>query len=175
VGKNVEGGWNLGLRNTNAWRFDEDRSVFSCTKVYKGGAKGEVIIGTNHGVTRIDGDTFNSHVHPVWFENGSQRAGYTYALGIAQDGDVLIGNDWMYGRLTPLEDLETWDENGSDDPTPFRVIDHLEMVNSLPEFDFWRGIAETTEVVTAPTGQPARYMYLGNIRPASAIRTGCTG
>ncbi|MDQ3262118.1 MAG: hypothetical protein M3Y59_00440 [Myxococcota bacterium] len=178
-------GYEIGIRNTNDWHFDEDKSVFSCVKAYKGNSAGEVFIGTNHGVTRIKGDVYNSHIHPVWSETvcndlgtncfQSQRAGYTFALGVAQNGDVLIGNDWMIGRAIPTPDLQYWDRHvckegqvcTKDQLTPFRFVTHVEEVNSLQEFDYWRGIAETTEETTW-NGKRARYMYLGNQRPENA-------
>ncbi|PTL75320.1 hypothetical protein DAT35_55630 [Vitiosangium sp. GDMCC 1.1324] len=143
-------GWNssnnMGIRNSNDWRFDEDRSVLSCVKVMRGRDKGEVYIGTNHGVTRIRGLDYNSHRHPVWWDNGSQRAGYTYAVGIAQDGDVLIANDWTFGIVTPNADLGLWDAMVPEELNPMKVqSSYLPEVNSLPEFDFWRGFQQTKD------------------------------
>ncbi len=171
-----------GIRNSNSPYHDEDRTVLSCVKAYRGASKGEVFIGTNHGVTRIDGEIYNSHIHPRWMDKsgcadptaptcvGSQRAGYTYGLGIAQDGDVLIANDWHIGRVTPTLELKYWDQQDmrtgtyNVDRTPFRFDTFVPEVNSQAEFDFWRGIAETPEELTW-NGRKARYMYLGNIRP----------
>ncbi|WP_395830208.1 hypothetical protein [Archangium violaceum] len=137
---------NLGIRNSNDWRYDEDRSVLSCVKVMRGRDKGEVYVGTNHGVTRLRGLDYNSHRHPVWWENGSQRAGYTHALGIAKDGDVLIANDWTFGIVTPNADLGLWDAMSPKSLNPMKVeSSYLPEVNSLPEFDFWRGFQQTTD------------------------------
>ena len=136
---------NTGIRNSNDWRYDEDRSVLSCVKVMRGRDKGEVYIGTNHGVTRIRGLDYNSHRHPVWWEDGSQRAGYTYAVGIAQDGDVLIANDWTFGIVTPNADLGLWDAMNKT-LNPMKVeSSYLPEVNSLPEFDNWRGFQQTKD------------------------------
>jgi hypothetical protein len=137
---------NTGIRNSNDWRYDEDRAVLSCVKVMRGRDKGEVYIGTNHGVTRIRGLEYNSHRHPVWWENGSQRAGYTYAVGIAQDGDVLIANDWTFGIVTPNKDLGLWDAMNPKTLNPMKVeSSYLPEVNSLPEFDYWRGFQQTRD------------------------------
>lgn len=134
---------NIGIRNTNDWHFDEDRSVLSCTRVARGPNKNDVFIGTNHGVTRIRGLVYNSHLHPVWWTStGSQKAGYTYALGITQSGDVFIGNDWMLGLVTPTPLLQEWDRS---DKTPFRIATHIGELSSLEDFDFWRGVAQTTD------------------------------
>ncbi len=141
---------NIGIRNTNDHHFDEDRSVLSCVKVMRGRDKGDIYIGTNHGVTRIKGLVYNSHRHPVWFEprpNGNgetQRAGYTYALGISPSGDVLIGNDWKVGVVTPSPNLVDWDRV-NEALNPEKLNAHLPEVNSLPEKDFWRGIQQTTD------------------------------
>ncbi|MFY0569151.1 hypothetical protein ACN28E_35740 [Archangium lansingense] len=137
---------NTGIRNSNDWRFDEDRAVLSCVKVMRGRDKGEVYIGTNHGVTRIRGLDYNSHRHPVWFEDGTQRAGFTYAVGIAQDGDVLMANDWTFGIVTPNEDLGLWDAMNPKVLNPMKVeSSYLPEVNPLPEFDFWRGFQQTKD------------------------------
>lgn len=137
---------NLGIRNSNDWRYDEDRAVLSCVKVMRGRDKGEVYVGTNHGVTRIRGLDYNSHRHPVWWDNGSQRAGYTHAVGIAQDGDVLIANDWTFGIVTPNADLGLWDAMSPKSLNPMKVeSSYLPEVNPLPEFDYWRGFQQTTD------------------------------
>jgi hypothetical protein len=138
---------NTGIRNSNSWQYDEDRAVLSCVKVMRGRDKGDVYIGTNHGVTRIQGLKYNSHRHPVWWnEKGSQMAGYTYSVGIAQDGDVLIGNDWTFGIVTPNKDLGVWDWMSPKSLNPMKVeSSFLPEVNSLPEFDRWRGFQQTKD------------------------------
>jgi hypothetical protein len=145
---------NIGIRNTNDHHFDEDRSVFTCAKVMKGSQRGDVYIGTNHGVTRIKGLQYNSHRHPVWFEdkvdeNGnvvgqSQRAGYTYALGIGLGGDVLIGNDWNVGVVPTTPNLVDWDRT-EQSIMPEKLNSYVRAVNSLAEKDFWRGFQQTTD------------------------------
>jgi hypothetical protein len=145
---------NIGIRNTNDHHFDEDRSVLSCAKVMRGQHRGEVYIGTNHGVTRIKGLHYNSHRHPVWFEekrdeNGNvvgktQKAGYTYALGIGQDGEVLIGNDWNVGVVVPSTNLADWDRT-EEHLNPEKLNSYVRAVNSLPEKDFWRGFQQTKD------------------------------
>jgi hypothetical protein len=140
----------LGIRNTNDHHFDEDRSVLSCVKVMRGRHKGDLYIGTNHGVTRIQGLVYNSHRHPVWFRprpdgGRTQMAGYTYALGIAWDGDVLIGNDWTLGIVTPSERLEDWDRM-DESLNPMKVASaHLPERSALEDKDFWRGFQQTTD------------------------------
>ncbi|MFE8603156.1 hypothetical protein [Archangium violaceum] len=139
----------VGIRNTNDHHFDEDRSVLSCTKVMRGKHRGQVYIGTNHGVTRIQGTVYNSHRHPVWFKpkpdgSLSQMAGYTYALGIARNGDVLIGNEWSLGVVTPSELLADWDKT-SQTLNPEKLNSYLQGLNSEPEMDLWRGIQQTTD------------------------------
>jgi hypothetical protein len=139
----------VGIRNTNDHHFDEDRSVLSCVKVMRGKHRGDVYIGTNHGVTRIQGLTYNSHRHPVWFKTRpdggkTQMAGYTYALGIAQNGDVLIGNDWSLGVVTPSEQLADWDRV-DDTLNPEKLNSFLRELNSEEEMDYWRGIQQTTD------------------------------
>lgn len=135
----------IGIRNTNDHHFDEDRTVLSCVRVMQGAYRGELYIGTNHGVTRIRGLHYNSHRHPVWFtESGSQRAGYSYALGISQSGDVLIGNEWMVGIVTPAPDLADWDRMDMR-LNPELYTGHVPELNSLEEMDYWRGFQQTVD------------------------------
>ncbi len=143
----------IGIRNTNDHHFDEDRSVLSCARVMRGPRRGELYIGTNHGVTRIRGLVYNSHRHPVWFrydvdergrERRTQMTGLSYGLGIGQTGDVLIANDWNVGVVVPSPNLADWDDM---DQTLNRekLNSYLPEVNSLEEKDFWRAIQETTD------------------------------
>lgn len=142
----------IGIRNTNDHHFDEDNTVYSCTRVMRGRDRGEVYLGTNHGVTRVKGLEYNSHRHPVWFkevcdEGGckkSQRAGLNYALGIAQNGDVLIGNDWNVGIVTPNPDFRTWD-NTSQTVNPEKLNGFVSALGSVEDMDFWRGFQQTTD------------------------------
>jgi len=143
----------IGIRNTNDHHFDEDRSVLTCTKVMRGQFKGEVYIGTNHGVTRIQGLVYNSHRHPVWFkydvdesgrERRTQMTGLSYALGIGQGGEVLIGNDWNLGVVVPSQRLADWDDT-TQSVNPERLNSYLPEVNSLEEKDYWRGVQQTKD------------------------------
>ncbi|MGZ3461364.1 MAG: hypothetical protein ACXU86_22975, partial [Archangium sp.] len=138
---------NIGIRNSNDWKFDEDRAVLTCVKVMRGRDKGDVYIGTNHGVTHIRGLNYNSHRHPVWFDDkGGQHIGYCKAVGIAQDGDVLIGNDWTFGIVTPNPDLGLWDAMAPKELNPMKVESaYLPEVNSLEQFDYWRGFQQTKD------------------------------
>ncbi|QSQ22179.1 hypothetical protein JY651_44815 [Pyxidicoccus parkwayensis] len=150
----------LGIQNTNDYHYDEDRSVFSCVRVMKGPYAGEIYIGTNHGVTRIREYTYNSHRHPAWWMNNSQRAGYTYGLGISQDGYLLIGNDWKIGIIPPNASLKYWDaeERKSDmpadvNPAIYALNIFVDPVNPGPDDrrsseapkNYWRGFQETKD------------------------------
>lgn len=137
---------NIGLRNSNNWTYDEDRAVLSCVKVMRGRDKGDVYVGTNHGVTRIKGLYYNSHRHPVWWEGTTQRAGYTYGLGISQSGDVLMANDWTFGIVTPNADLGVWDWMSPKELNPMKVeSSYLPEINPVEVFDYWRGFAQTKD------------------------------
>jgi hypothetical protein len=135
----------LGIRNTNDWHYDEDRSVFTCERVTRGPYRNDVYIGTNHGVTQIRGLVYNSHRHATWAVNGSLRIGYNYGLGIGQNGDVLVANEWMVGILVPNGRLEDFDRQIVNPPVPWRYKGHNTALNSLAEFDFWRAFEQTTD------------------------------
>lgn len=150
---------NIGLHNSNDYHFDEDRSIYSCKRVMRGQYAGEVYIGTNHGVTRIRGLVYSSHRHPAfWVEkknddgstSWSQRAGYTYGLGIANDGSVLIANDWKIGVIQPIPNMADWhyEERGA----AYALNVFVTPVNGGPDyrtaeapFAYWRGFEQTAD------------------------------
>lgn len=131
----------LGIRNSNDWRYDEDRSVLVCRKLRKGARAGDVFIGTNHGVTMIRGTTYNSHRHPVWDVNGSLRIGFNFALGASFDGkEVLMGNEWKLGILAAPAELKEWDRSVEN---PWILDTYADSVNSMEAMDYWRGFTQT--------------------------------
>lgn len=140
----------LGIRNTNDFHYDEDRSVLTCQRVMRGRDRGDVYIGTNHGVTLIRGLTYNSHRHAAWYADGdSLQAGFNWGLGIGPDGEVLVANDWMVGILQPNGVLEDFDKERTwDGPVPWTYKGHNAQLNSLEAFDHWRAIARTRNGVT---------------------------
>ncbi|MBX5482756.1 MAG: hypothetical protein IRZ16_13085 [Myxococcaceae bacterium] len=134
---------NIGVRNSIDWHYDEDRSVLTCQKVMRGPFKGEVYVGTNHGVVRIRGLQYNAHRHVVWeLEPGNLRIGYNYGLGIAPNGDVLIANEWKVGIATPPPALGDWELFG---PTPWQLDTWNDQLNSLADMDYWRAFQQTTD------------------------------
>lgn len=135
-------GYRIGIRNSNDWHHDEDRSILTCQRVMKGKFKGDLYVGTNHGVTRIRGLVYNAHRHPVWGDEDNLNIGYSYGLGIAQDGEVLIANDWKVAILTPPETFSDWDKN---EKTPWQLDAYAEEVNSEEAFDYWRGFQQTKD------------------------------
>jgi hypothetical protein len=139
----------LGIRNTNDFHYDEDRSVLTCQRVMRGRDKGDVYIGTNHGVTLVRGLTYNSHRHAAWYRNDSLQAGFNWGLGIGPDGEVLVANDWLVGILEPNGVLEDFDKERTwEGPVPWRYKGHNAQLNSLEDFDYWRAIARTKAGVT---------------------------
>ncbi|MCP3104784.1 hypothetical protein LZ198_38560 [Myxococcus sp. K15C18031901] len=164
------GGERLGIQNTNDFHYDEDRSVFSCVRVMRGPYEGEVYIGTNHGVTRIRGYTYNSHRHPKWDlvttdpttgrDKRTQQMGYTYGLGISPEGHLLIANEWKIGIIPPNESLEWWDSESREPDMPADVEPALYALNTFVDpvnpgaddarhdkapFNLWRGFQQTQD------------------------------
>jgi len=171
----------LGIHNTNDFHYEEDRSIFSCARVTRGPDRGDVYVTTNHGVTRIQGLTYNSHRHPGWYlwitnPDGTQGSALQcppmHGLGIAPNGDVLVANEQMVGVLVPSRHLEEWDrENTWDGPTPWRFKGYDDALNDLASDDRWRAFQQTTG---------GRY-YLGSdgfglwsMVPAPASHSGAT-
>ncbi|MBF5043550.1 hypothetical protein FGE12_14225 [Aggregicoccus sp. 17bor-14] len=148
----------LGIHNTNDYHFDEDRTILSCARVMRGPLKGDLYIGSNHGVTRIQGLVYNSHRHPGWYYwppgvphdqwSGSLITDGDYAVGIGQQGDVLIANPWMVGAIRPSAPLKDWDrETGYEGASPWLFRGYNPKLNglNLDSPDDWRAITQTTD------------------------------
>jgi hypothetical protein len=147
-------GRQLGIHNTNDFHYEEDRSILNCARVTRGPFRGDLYITTNHGVTRIQGLTYNSHRHPGWYlitknPDGTQDASLQcppmHGLGIAPNGDVLVANEQMLGVLVPSARLEDWDrEKTWEGPTPWRFKGFNEVLNGQATDDFWRAFEQST-------------------------------
>jgi hypothetical protein len=147
-------GKQIGIHNTNDFHYEEDRSVLNCARVTRGPYRGDLYITTNHGVTRIQGLTYNSHRHPGWYmmitnPDGTQGLALQcppmYGLGIAPNGDVLVANEQMLGVLVPSPKLEEWDrENTWAGPTPWRFKGFNEVLNGQAADDYWRAFEQTS-------------------------------
>ncbi|WNG54030.1 hypothetical protein F0U59_03900 [Archangium gephyra] len=147
-------GKQIGIHNTNDFHYEEDRSVLNCARVTRGPYRGDLYITTNHGVTRIQGLTYNSHRHPGWYlvttnpdgsKDESLQCPPMYGLGIAPNGDVLVANEQMLGVLVPSSKLEEWDREYTwEGPTPWRFKGFNEALNGQATDDFWRAFEQTT-------------------------------
>ena len=129
--------------------------VFNCARVTARRDRGDLYITTNHGVTLIQGLTYNSHRHPGWYlydgRTGTHAPVPAPCMGSASrpNGDVLVANDRMVGVLVADGVLEDWDrENTWDGPVPWRFKGYNEALNSLETFDYWRAITGTKQGVT---------------------------
>lgn len=112
---------------------------------------------------------YNDHRHPSWYadpETGqwvrnesscgqlrsdgtvqrcSLRVGYNYALGVAWNGDILMGNEWKIGQVltTPDPALSEWDRFPG--PNPWRINWYVPELSSMEEFDNWRGFTQAAD------------------------------
>jgi hypothetical protein len=146
-------GKQIGIHNTNDFHYEEDRSILNCARVTRGPYRGDLYITTNHGVTRIQGLTYNSHRHPGWYlvttnpdgsRDESLQCPPMYGLGIARNGDVLVANEQMLGVLVPSAKLEEWDrEQTWAGPTPWTFKGFNEALNGQASDDFWRAFEQT--------------------------------
>ncbi|QRK12734.1 hypothetical protein JQX13_23490 [Archangium violaceum] len=147
-------GRQIGIHNTNDFHYEEDRSVLNCARVTRGAYRGDLYITTNHGVTRIQGLTYNSHRHPGWYlittnpdgtKDESLQCPPMYGLGLASNGDVLVANEQMVGVLVPSARLEEWDREYTwEGPTPWRFKGFNGVLNDQASDDFWRAFEQTT-------------------------------
>ncbi|RYZ35812.1 MAG: hypothetical protein EOO71_34135 [Myxococcaceae bacterium] len=152
-------GRKIGIHNTNDFHYEEDRTVLNCARVTRGRDRGDLYITTNHGVTRIQGLTYNSHRHPGWYlyENGSEwgslQCPYMHGLGIAPNGNVLVANEQMLGVLVPSAKLEEWDREMTwEGPTPWIFKSYNDALNGQASDDYWRAFEQT----------PSGLYYLGS-------------
>jgi hypothetical protein len=147
-------GKRIGIHNTNDFHYEEDRTVLNCARVTRGPYRGDLYITTNHGVTRIQGLTYNSHRHPGWYlittnpdgtKGESLQCPPMHGLGIAPNGDILVANEQMVGVLIPSPKLEEWDRELTwAGPTPWRFKGFNPALNSLPADDLWRAFEQTS-------------------------------
>ncbi|MDC0713162.1 hypothetical protein POL68_32170 [Stigmatella sp. ncwal1] len=147
-------GKQIGIHNTNDFHYEEDRSILNCARVTRGPYRGDLYVTTNHGVTRIQGLTYNSHRHPGWYlittnpdgtKAESLQCPPMYGLGIASNGDVLVANEQMAGVLVPSARLEEWDrENTWTGPTPWTFKGFNHALNDQASDDFWRAFEQTS-------------------------------
>ena len=144
----------LGIHNTNDFHYDEDRDVLACQRVTRGPQRGDLYITTNHGVTRIQGLTYNSHRHPGWYKQVPLPDGTVdqqlqtpdmHGLGVAPNGNVLVANEQMVGVLVPSAKLEEWDrEQTFEGPTPWLFKGFNAALNGVDADDYWRAFEQTT-------------------------------
>ncbi len=135
----------LTITNSNDPRWDETRSILTCVKVMRGPFAGEVYFGTNHAVTRVRGEDYSDHRHPVFKypePNGSLHIGYHWAVSITQDGDVFLGNEWKIGLLTPTPELKDFADATK---TPWKLDTYVEALGAQQDMDTWRATAQTTD------------------------------
>lgn len=139
---NVAFNQHMNLFNSNDHHYNEVQGIFTCVRVMRGQFKNEVYVGSNHAVTRIRGLDYADHRHAVWDVNGSLKIGYNKAVGIAQNGDLLIGNEWKVALLTPPPDLMDFI---SFDVAPWRLDTYVMELGALEDMDFWKATAQTTD------------------------------
>jgi hypothetical protein len=147
-------GKQIGIHNTNDFHYEEDRSILNCARVTRGPYRGDLYVTTNHGVTRLQGLTYNSHRHPGWYlvttnpdgsKDESLQCPPMYGLGIAPNGNVLVANEQMLGVLQPSPKLEDWDrENTWAGPTPWTFKGFNEQLNDQASDDYWRAFEQTS-------------------------------
>lgn len=147
-------GKQIGIHNTNDFHYEEDRSILNCARVTRGKHRGDLYVTTNHGVTRIQGLTYNSHRHPGWYlvtqnpdgsRDESLQCPPMYGLGLARNGDVLVANEQMLGVLVPSDKLEEWDREFTwVGPTPWTFKGFNEVLNGQATDDYWRAFEQST-------------------------------
>ncbi|HEY8209993.1 MAG TPA: hypothetical protein VIG99_21055, partial [Myxococcaceae bacterium] len=108
---------------------------------------------------------YDDHRHPAWyadkaagtwvpderactFNGGSTECrlmiGYNYALGVAQNGDVLAANDYKFGiaLTTPDPSLDQWDQFTEE---PWRLEFYVPELSPMETPDFWRGFTQAKD------------------------------
>ena len=100
------------IENTGASQYDENRTVWRMLYVHAGPLRGTVFSGGQHGITRIDGDTYRDHVHAMCRDSTNALVVSGNHAGLALDaqsnlwfGGAFVGALWQF-QSDPMRWLE---------------------------------------------------------------------
>ncbi|MGQ0503887.1 MAG: hypothetical protein ACT4TC_01055 [Myxococcaceae bacterium] len=131
--------------NTNDARYDEVRTIVACVRQNNRALKdyGTLYVGSNHAVTRIQGNDYADHRHIVFSKpSGSLVIGYNWAVSLKPDGDLFFANDFKLGILKPTDRLQDW---LSFSINPWVMDTYAPVMGSLEEADKWHAAAVTPD------------------------------
>ena len=94
------------IQNSKAQKWDHTRQILSFARVTSGPRKGDLYVGSNHGVTLIRGDAYADHRHVVWYTpTGSQAIGYVWGTNVDPSGNLLYSGHWKLAVVPPAPDM----------------------------------------------------------------------
>ena len=131
--------------NTNDPQYNEVQTIVSCNRQNNPASTdyGTVYIGSNHAVTRIQGDKFADHRHVVWAKpSGTLVIGYNWATALAPTGNLFFANEYKIGELKPTPVLKDW---LSFSINPWVIDTYVPPVGTLEDNDFWHAAAVTPD------------------------------
>jgi hypothetical protein len=101
------------MQNTHAQKWDHTREILSMSRVTSGPNKGDLYIGSNHGVSLIRGDAYADHRHVVWYmPTGTQAIGYVWGTNLDPSGNLLYCGHWKLAVVPPAPaDMMVWLDN----------------------------------------------------------------
>lgn len=131
--------------NTNDPQYNEVQTIVSCNRVNNPASSdyGTIYIGSNHAVTRIQGDKFADHRHVVWAQpSGTLVIGYNWATALNPNGNLFFANEYKLGELKPTPVLKDW---LSFSINPWVVDTYVPSVGTLEDNDYWHAAAVTPD------------------------------
>jgi hypothetical protein len=92
--------------------YDETRTVLRILYARSGRARGDVFLGSNHGVDRVVGTDFLDHIHlRLFFPDGSYTTGWWQALALDGNDDLWTGGQYIQGLWPWTPNLWDWGDN----------------------------------------------------------------
>jgi len=97
------------MHNTYDFRYDETRTIWRILYSHAGPTRGVVFTGSNHGVSRVDGDTYRDHIHPTCADRtGTLNAGNWAGLGLDAQSNLWEAGAFMGGLWTWVPAATSW-------------------------------------------------------------------
>jgi hypothetical protein len=94
-------------------KYDETRIIVTLLYVHTGRLRGELYVGSSHGVDRVVGDQYADHRHPetitTWPDGTyGMHLGDLQAMALTIGGDLYVGNFYKAARAQWTPVLDEW-------------------------------------------------------------------
>jgi ligand-binding sensor domain-containing protein len=124
------------LHNTYAPTYDETRTIWRILYAHSGPARGQVFVGSQHGIARLDGTGYRDHVHGMCRDSNDTLVVSGNHAGLALDangdlwfGGAFLGALWQF-QSDPMRWLE--DDGGNYVGAPSNPIERRVFLQDQP-------------------------------------------